>query len=135
MSDTFLITTIFGGLTVGIWFSYRLFMRGDTNAERVAKHLPPEFKPEWSFRHGDTYVGYESASGRLAVVDYPYGTVVRPNEVTSIEPVDESTLGIVHRWLTFNIPSSPRRLRVWFGLSSSKRDATLARLRGIIAGK
>ena len=135
MSDTLLLVLIFGGFTVGIWFSYRLFMRGDTNAERVAKHLPPEFKPEWSFRHGDTYVGYERSSDRLAIVDYPYGAVVKPREIAAIEPLDEGVWGIVHRWVSVKIPNQPRQYRLWFGLSSARRDQTLAKLKEIIAGK
>ena len=31
---------------VGIWFSYALFMRGDTYEEKVARLLPPGFKPQ-----------------------------------------------------------------------------------------
>lgn len=133
MSDTVMISFIFVALTVGIVFSYRLFMRGDTNAERVAKHLPADFKPEWSYRHGDTYVGYEQGSGRLAIVDYPYGAVVKPREVQSIEPYDESTMGIMHRWLKVRVPNTNRELRLWFGLSAAKRDAMLQKLKGIVA--
>ncbi|MGZ5038354.1 MAG: hypothetical protein ACXWG1_16205 [Usitatibacter sp.] len=135
MTDTFMITFIFVALTVGIWFSYRLFMRGDTNEERVAKHLPPDFKPEWSYRHGDTYVGYEQANDRLAIVDYPYGAVLKAREVQSIEPFDEGTMGIMHRWLKVKVPQTNRELRLWFGLSSAKRDAMLAKLKGIVAAK
>jgi hypothetical protein len=132
MSDTFLLVVVFGGVFVGVWFSYRLFMRGDTNEERVAAHLPADFKPEWSFRHGDTYVGYEPSSDRLAIVDYPHGAVVKPREVESVEPLDEGTLGIVHRWISVTVPKN-RRYRVWCGLSASRRDAVLARLKGIVA--
>ena len=130
MSDTFMISIIFVGVTVGIVFSYRLFMRGDTNAERVAKHLPPDFKPEWSWRHGDTYVGYEAASDRLAIVDYPRGAVVKVGEIESMESWDQSMMGIVHRWIVVSVPQSPK-LKIWFGLSASKRDDMLARLKGL----
>ena len=37
---------IFAAFVVGIWFSFRLFMRGDTAAERVAALLPADFKPD-----------------------------------------------------------------------------------------
>lgn len=120
MSDTILGTTIFGALIVGIWLSYR---------------LPPDFKPDWSWRCGDTYVGYEPASGRLALVDYPHGTVVHPSDVRSIEPSDEGTLGVVHRWVVVSVPQAPMRYRVWFGISSAKRDAALARLKEIVGGR
>ena len=36
---------IFVVTVVGIWFSYRLFMRGNTPEERVAAMLPPDFRP------------------------------------------------------------------------------------------
>jgi hypothetical protein len=133
MHDVVLGAVVFGGLLIGIVLSYRLFMRGDTNRERVASRLPQDFKPDWSWRCGDTFVGYEPSSDRLAIVDYPRGTVVRPRDVTSVEPLDEGALGIVHRWFVVNEPRSPAGLRVWFGLSAEKRDATLARLREIIA--
>jgi hypothetical protein len=133
MNSALLLVLVFGGFSVGIWFSYRLFMRGDTNAERVAKHLPPDFKPEWSWRYGDTYVGYEPKSDRLALVDYPYGTVVKPRDVESIESYDEGTLGIVHRWVAVNVPQPHKRYRLWCGMSTSRREAVLARLKGILA--
>ena len=135
MGDTSLGVLLFGALIIGIWFSYRLFMRGDTAPERVASRMPKDFKADWSWRCGDTYVGYESSSGRLAIVDYPNGTVVRARDVVSIEPSDESVLGIVHRWLVFTVPESATRYRLWFGLSSSKRASTLARLREIVAAR
>ena len=34
---------IFVGFTIGIWFSYRLFMRGNTDEEKVAALLPSDF--------------------------------------------------------------------------------------------
>ena len=132
MSDTALLIVVFGSVILGVWLSYRLFMRGDTNEERVASHLPRDFKPEWSVRHGDTYVGYESASGRLALVDYPYAAVVKPHEVRAIEAEDENVLGIVHRWLVVIVPQKPLRFRVWFGLRAGERDAAIERLKGIV---
>src|ERR1035437_7673293 len=45
---------IFVGFTIGIWFSYRLFMRGDTDEEKVAALLPSDFKPDLFYRTGDT---------------------------------------------------------------------------------
>jgi len=133
MQDILLGSIVFGGLVVGIVLSYRLFMRGDTNGERIASRLPKDFKPEWSWRCGDTFVGYERASDRLAIVDYPHASVVRPSDVASVEPLDEGALGIVHRWVVVNVPRAPAGLRVWFGLSADKRDAALARLKEIIA--
>ncbi|HXZ49771.1 MAG TPA: hypothetical protein VEG27_12150 [Usitatibacter sp.] len=135
MSDALLGAILFGGVVVGVWLSYRFFMRGNTDAERVASRLPGDFKPEWSWRRGDTYVGYEPASGRLALVDYPHGTVVQAREVQSVEPSDESTLGIVHRWVVVTVPGSATRYRVWFGLSPGKRDSALARLKEIVAAR
>jgi len=133
MHDALLGMFVFGGLLIGIVLSYRLFMRGDTNGERIASRLPQDFKPEWSWRCGDTFVGYEPGTDRLAVVDYPRVSVLRPREVASVEPLDEGTLGINHRWLIVNVPAAPAGLRVWFGLSAEKRDAALARLKEIIA--
>ncbi len=133
MQDIVLGSVVFGGLIVGIFLSYRLFMRGDTNRERVASRLPKDFTPEWSWRCGDTFVGYEPSSDRLAIVDYPHASVVRPREVASVEPLDEGALGINHRWVVVNVARAPAGLRVWFGLSTEKRDATLARLKELIA--
>jgi hypothetical protein len=130
MSDAFLLTVIFGATAVGIWLSYRAFMRGDTNAERVASRLPTDFRPEWSYRCGDTYVGYETANDRLAIVDYPRNAVVKPREIQSIESWDQSMMGIVHRWVVVKVPQSPN-LKIWFGLSASKRDDMLAKLKGL----
>lgn len=135
MSDALLGTVLFGSLILGIWFSYRLFMRGDTAPERVASRMPKDFKADWSWRCGDTYVGYESSSGRLAIVDYPHGTVIRARDVVAIEPSDESVLGIVHRWLVFTVPDSATRYRLWFGLSAARRTSTLTRLREIVAAR
>ena len=134
MSDIFLISVIFGGTVIGIWVSYRAFMRGDTNAERVASRLPADFKPEWSYRCGDTYVGYEPASNRLAIVDYPRGAVVKPGDIQSIDSWDQKMVGIVHRWLVVNVPDSPK-LKIWFRLSSSRRDDMLAKLKGLNAAR
>ena len=133
MSDTGLLVIIFGSVVVGIWLSYKLFMRGDTNTERVAKHLPPDFKPEWHVRHGDTYVGYESRTDRLALVDFPHGTVVKPAEVRSIEAADESIVGIVHRWLVVTVPRKPEQYRVWFGLKAAERNAMVEKLKALCA--
>jgi len=131
MSDAALLVIVFGSVIVGIWLSYKLFMRGDTDKERVAKHLPKDFKPEWGVRHGDTYVGYEPKTDRLALVDYPHGTVVRPADVHSIEASDESILGIVHRWLVVTVPRKPGQFRVWFGLRAAERNAVMEKLKAL----
>ena len=128
MGDLTLGVILFGGTIAGIWFSYRLFMRGDTNEERVASRLPKGFTPDWSYRCGDTYVGYETKSRRLAIVDYPHAALVDPREVKSYEKMDEDIWWIVHRWVVVNVPNSPGKLRIWFGLSSGKRDSMLAKL-------
>jgi hypothetical protein len=131
MFGPMLLIVIFGGFVVGIWFSYRLFMRGDTNAERVASRLPPGFKADWSWRMGDTYVGYEKAGDRLALVDYPLGTVVSPSEVRSMEPMDDGMLGVVHRWIVVTVPREPPQMRIWFRFSPAKRAEILARLKAL----
>lgn len=128
MSDLALLVLAFGGVTVGIWISYRMFMRGDTSEERVLSRLPKGFVPEWSWRRGDTYIGYENGAKRLAVVDYPHAVVVDPREVKSIEPEDESIAWIVHRWLVVRVATPPGKLRVWFGVSRAARDAALEKL-------
>ena len=129
MSDNLLLILLFGGVTFGIWLSYRLFMRGDTNAERVASRLPPGFKADWSWRKGDTYAGYENAGRRLALVDYPKGAVVAVSDVVSVEPRDESVLGIVHRWIVVTVAREHAQFNIWFQFSAAKRDEVLARLK------
>lgn len=131
MRDLLLIVVMFGGVIIGIWLSYRLFMRGDTNAERVASRLPKGFAADWSWRRGDTYVGYDGKSRRLAIVDYPHAVLIDPRDVKSIEPMDEDIAWIVHRWLVVHVPTEPGKLRVWFGLSKAQREATLAKLQSL----
>jgi hypothetical protein len=129
MGDSIRLILVFGGVTLGIWISYRLFMRGDTYPERVASRLPPGFKADWSSRQGDTYVGYEKAGNRMVFVDYPHATVVAPGEVRSVEPVNESVLGLIHRWVEVTVARNPAQYRIWFRFSGSKRDEILARLK------
>ena len=131
MGDTLMLVLTFGGVIVGIWLSYRLFMRGDTNAERVASRLPKGFKADWSWRRGDTYLGYDRGGNRLAIVDYPHAALVDPREVRSIEALDESVAWIVHRWLVLYVIAPPGKLRVWFGLSASDRDAVMTKLNSL----
>lgn len=131
MSDMLLLVVTFGGVIAGIWLSYRLFMRGDTNAERVASRLPKGFKADWSWRRGDTYVGYDRGGNRLAIVDYPHAALIDPREVRSVEALDESVAWIVHRWLVLYVISPPGKLRIWFGLSSSDRDAVMTKLNSL----
>jgi hypothetical protein len=120
---------IFVGLTVGIWLSYRLFMRGDTYEEKVAALLPPDFKPDVFHRKGDTYVGYEKARDRLVLVDWPHARVLSPKEVVSIAPVHESTLGVTHHWVAVGVPGATfSPFRIWFQFRSEKRDAWLRQL-------
>ena len=129
MGDAILMGLVFGAIVVGIVISYAFFNRGDSNAARVASRLPKDFKADWSWRRGDTYAGYESASGRLALVDYPNGTVVAASEVQSVEPMDENLLGLVHRWIVVTVPGQPAQYRIWFRFSGAKRDEFLGRLR------
>jgi hypothetical protein len=131
MGDTLMLAVTFGAVIVGIWFSYRLFMRGDTNPERVASRLPKGFKADWSWRRGDTYLGYDRAENKLAIVDYPHSAVMDPREVRSVEAEDESVAWIVHRWLVFYVAAPPGKMRVWFGLSSGDRDSVLAKLNSL----
>lgn len=131
MSDMLLLVVTFGSVIAGIWLSYRLFMRGDTNAERVASRLPQGFKADWSWRRGDTYLGYDRGGNRLAIVDYPHAALVDPREVRSVEALDESVAWIVHRWLVLYLIAPPGKLRIWFGLSSSDRDAVMTKLNSL----
>jgi len=131
MSDMLLLVVTFGGVIAGIWLSYRLFMRGDTNAERVASRLPKGFKADWSWRRGDTYLGYDRGGNRLAIVDYPHAALIDPREVRSVEALDESVAWIVHRWLVLYVIAPPGKLRIWFGLSSSDRDAVMTKLNSL----
>jgi hypothetical protein len=123
---------IFAGFAIGIWISYRLFMRGDTAAEKVAALLPPDFKPDLSYRKGDTYVGYEKGKDRLVLVDWPHAKVLSPGEVLSLEPVHESMLGVTHHWVAVSVPDPGfSRYRIWFQFRRAKRDAWLSRLAAI----
>ncbi|HXN16512.1 MAG TPA: hypothetical protein VN878_09040 [Usitatibacter sp.] len=129
MGDTLLIVVVFGGMTIAIWLSYKFFMRGSTNKEKVASMLPKGFKPDWAFRCGDTYVGFESASDRLALVDWPHAKVVSPREIISIEKLDDSVWGLKHRWIvvTLDDPKIPR-YRVWFRFRKGLRDEWYSKL-------
>lgn len=135
LKDTLLIVVIFGGFLVAIWLSYKFFMRGHTDEEKVAGLVPAGFKPDWDYRLGDTYVGYENASRRLVVVDWPHAKVLTPAEVRSLAPEDESVVGIKHRWIVVGVddPKVPR-LRVWFRFSAQARDEWLAKLNALKAG-
>jgi cbb3-type cytochrome oxidase subunit 3 len=127
--DTLIGVAIFAVFIVGIWFAYRLFMRGDTYEEKVARLLPKDFKPDVSHRMGDTYVGYEKARNRLVVVDWPHGKELSPSEVVALEPLQESTLGITHHWVGVKVsdPAFPL-YRIWFQFRRAKRDDWLGQL-------
>ena len=120
---------VFVGMVFAIWFSYRLFMRGDTPKERVAKLMPPGFKPDISYRKGDTYVGYEKEKDRLVVIDWPHSKVLSPAEVRALEPVHESMFGVKHYWIAVDVRDSvSRRYRIWVQFRRAPRDAWLSRL-------
>jgi hypothetical protein len=120
---------IFVVFIIAIWFSYRLFMRGDTYAEKVARLLPPDFKPDLFHRKGDTYVGYEKGKNRLVLVDWPHAKVLSPSEVVSLEPVHESTLGVTHHWVAVNVRDAVfPRYRIWFQFRRAQRDSWLGQL-------
>jgi hypothetical protein len=120
---------IFAGFTIGIWLSYRLFMRGDTAEEKVAALLPLDFKPDLFHRKGDTYVGYEKGKNRLALVDWPHAKVLSPTDILSLEPMDQSMLGVKHHWVTVNVPDPAfSRYSIWFQFRRAKRDEWLGRL-------
>ena len=120
---------VFVGFTVGIWISYRLFMRGNTAEEKVAALLPSDFKPDLFHRKGDTYVGYERGKDRLALVDWPHAKVLSAKEVVSLKPEHETMLGITHHWVAVNVPDPDfSRYRIWFQFRRAKRDLWLGRL-------
>ena len=121
--------TIFLGFTIGIWISYRLFMRGDTAAEKVAALLPSDFRPDLFHRKADTYVGYEKGKNRLVLVDWPHAKVLTPEEVLSLEPVHESMLGLTHHWVAVDVPDPDfPRYSIWFQFRRAKRDVWLGQL-------
>lgn len=132
MNDTVMIVVIFVGMVVSIWLSYKFFMRGNTDAEKVAALLPPAFKPDWHYRGGDTYVGYESASKRLALVDWPHARTVNVDEVRTIDREDESVAGLKHRWVIIGV-DDPKvsRYRLWFRFNAHARDQWYEKLRGL----
>jgi hypothetical protein len=120
---------IFVVFIIGIWFSYRLFMRGDTAHEKVASLLPRDFKPDLFHRMGDTYVGYEKGNNRLVLVDWPHAKVLAANEVLTVTPVHESTLGVTHHWVAVDVPDAAfPRYRIWFQFRRAKRDQWLGEL-------
>ncbi len=120
---------IFVVFIVGIWYSYRLFVRGNMPEEEVAALLPPGFKPDLFHRKGDTYVGYEKQSNRLVLVDWPHANVLAPEEVRSLEPVHESILGLTHHWLAIDVPDPKfSRYRIWFQFRRANCDAWRSRL-------
>ena len=129
--------TIFGILTfivfsVGNWFSYAMFMRGNTDAEKVAALLPTDFKPDLSYRKGDTYVGYERQNDRLVVIDCPHAKVLSAKEVVSLEPESKSMLGITHHWVAISVKDAAfSRYRIWFQFRHAKRDEWLGKLASI----
>ena len=129
MTDLLLVAFVFVAVIAGIVVSYGFFMRGDTDGERVASRLPKTLKPQWSWRRGDTYLGYDGKS--LAIVDYPNAIVLDPHDLKSVEPLDESVAGFVHRWVVFYFAKPPGKLRVWFGMSRAQRDATLAKVKSL----
>jgi len=132
MSDTALIVVIFGGFIVSIWLSYKFFMRGFTDEEKVAALKPRDFKPDWEYRLGDTYVGYEGASARLVVVDWPHAKIMSPSDVRSVTAEDESVAGLKHRWIVIGV-DDPKvsRLRIWFRFSARARNDWLTKLSAI----
>ena len=135
MKDTLLIIVIFGGFIVGIWLSYKFFMRGFTDEEKVAGLLPKDFKPDWHYRLGDTYVGYEAANRRMAIVDWPRAKVLAPNEIRSVSAEDESVAGLKHRWVVVGVDDAKApRLRIWFRFSTKARDEWLAKLTALKSG-
>ena len=105
---------VFGGMFVSIWLSYLFFMRGNTDKEKVAALLPKDFKPDWQYRGGDTYVGYENGTKRLALVDWPIAKMVTADNVRSIEPMDQSIVGLKHRWIVLSVddPKNPPIIRL-----------------------
>src|SRR5258708_37499948 len=98
MGDTLLIVVVFGGMTISIWLSYKFFMRGSTDAEKVAKLLPAGFKPDWQYRFGDTYAGFEAANDRLVLVGWPHAITAAPRAIRAVEKMDERNWGLKHRW-------------------------------------
>ena len=129
MGDVTLIISIFVVMVVSIWLSYLFFMRGNTDREKVAALLPQGFKPDWHYRGGDTYIGYESATSRVALVDWPHAKTVTTAEIRSVEAVDESIAGVKHRWITIGVddPKAPK-YRVWFRFNAHARNEWLKKV-------
>jgi len=129
MVGTIIGILVFAGFAIGIWFSYRLFMRGNTAEEKVAALLPSDFKADLCHRKGDTYVGYEREKDRLVLVDWPHAKVLSPKQVVSVEPAQESLLGLTHHWVAVNVPDPEfPRYRIWFQFRRAKRDMWLGQL-------
>ena len=130
---TFLGILTFVGFTIGIWFSYKLFMRGNTDEEKVAALLPADFKPDVFHRKGDTYVGYEKAKNRLVLVDWPHAKVLAPAEVRSVQPESETLVGMItHHWVAVTVPDAGfSKYRIWYQFRRAQRDSWQGQLAAI----
>lgn len=132
MSDTVISVVLVIVMFLGIWWNYRLFMRGNWPEQKARLLLPVDFKPDLFYAKSDTYVGYEKGTNRLAVVDALHAKVIQPKDVVSIEPEEDSIVGVRHQWLVVNVrdPAFPR-YRIWFRFNRQERDGWLQRLKEI----
>jgi hypothetical protein len=132
MFDTVISVVLVIVMFLGIWWNYRLFMRGNWPEQKAKLLLPADFKPDLFYAKSDTYVGYEKGTNRLAVVDAQHAKVIQPKDVVSIEPEEDSIAGIRHQWLVVNVRDQAfPRYRIWFRFNRQERDSWLDRLKQI----
>jgi hypothetical protein len=132
MSDTVISVIIVVVLFGGIWWNYRLFMRGNWPEDKTKLLLPADFKPDFFHVKADTYIGYEKSTNKIAMVEGQHAKVIEPKDVVSVEPEEESIWGVRHQWLVVNVRDRAfPRYRIWFRFDRRKRDQWHQRLREI----
>ncbi len=132
MSEILVSTILVIVLFLGIWWNYKLFMRGNSPEEKAKARLPADFKPDLFYAKSDTYVGYEKGTNRLAVVDAQHAKVIQPKDVVSVESEEDSIAGVRHQWLVVNVRDQAfPRYRIWFRFNRQERDGWLQRLKEI----
>ncbi|HVS26714.1 MAG TPA: hypothetical protein VHE58_05385 [Burkholderiales bacterium] len=132
MSDTVISVIIVVVLFGGIWWNYRLFMRGNWPEQKTKAMLPQNFSPDFFHVKADTYVGYEKKTNKIAVVEGQHARMIEPKDVVSVEPEEESIWGIRHQWLVVSVRDRAfPRYRIWFRFDRGARDEWRQRLKEI----
>lgn len=132
MLNEILSAVLVVGLFAIIWWSYLLFMKGNHPEQKAQALLPANFTPDQYYLRADTYIGYEKAGNRLALVDARHVKVGPPADIVSVQAEEESIWGVRHQWLIVGVRNSPvTHYRVWFRFDRRARDGWLQRLKEI----